>query len=359
MDCDQRLQDLHKAYADMMLDASKEASAKVLAAEMKSQRLEHELHVTKAEAVRMMVRLKKMMDDKISEEKMTSWNQQQKINEVEAQLHEAEDIVTELREELKHVQAKCERESRNDMQHLDKHDNATLEEAFEDNRQSQSLPCHPLELDKDSLIASNKENLYVNQGTGYLECSGEVIQMRNLHVTMPELPSILRRSKEDKFISCSYEAQAIDLMLKAAKTATGTKFRKKKPALNKRIPDKLFRKLHETPGVALSDHTSKSVENSAQTPLDLLVPIVQEGASTECLDIQVSKSNLNKVDESIPPPELKTTGATSKGSSVQLFKYTFQRKRKRETVGISDGNVSSENFTPERKKEKKNISEDP
>ena len=118
---------------------------------------------------------------KISEAKMTSWNQLQKINKLEAQLHEAEDIVTELREELRHVQAKCERKSWIDVQHLDKHDNATVGEAFQDNRKSQSLPCHPLELDKDSLVASNKENLYPNQGTGYLKCSGEAIQMKNLY----------------------------------------------------------------------------------------------------------------------------------------------------------------------------------
>lgn len=56
---------MHKAYADKMLDASKEADAKVMAAEMKAQRLEHELQVTKYEAVQMMVRLKKIMDDKV------------------------------------------------------------------------------------------------------------------------------------------------------------------------------------------------------------------------------------------------------------------------------------------------------
>lgn len=174
--------------------------------------------------------------------------------------------------------------------------------------------------------------------------SGKEIQMRNLYGTMPEVPSILQRRKEDKFISCRSEAQAIDLILKAAKTSTDTKCWKKNPALNKRFPDILFRNLHETPGVALSDHTPISVDNSAQTPVDLFVPIVQEGASTECLDIQVSKSNLNKADESTLPPDRKTTGATSKGSSLQLFKYTFQRKRKRETVRISDGNVPAENL---------------
>ena len=84
-------------------------------------------------------------------------------------------------------------------------------------------------------------------------CSGEVIHLaRKLHGTMPELPSALCRSEEDKFFLSHYVAQAIDLMLN---TDTYAKSRKKKPALNKRIPDKLFRKLHKTSGVAQADHT--------------------------------------------------------------------------------------------------------
>ncbi|KAL8123493.1 hypothetical protein AgCh_011464 [Apium graveolens] len=130
------------------------------------------------------------------------------------------------------------------------------------------------------------------------KCSGQAIQPRNLSGTVPELPSILRRSKEENFI----------------------RYRKKEAALNKRIPDKLFRKLHEsTPGVALTERTPMSLENSHPTPF---------GASKECLD----SSNLNKVEECIPRPELKTTGATSEGFSLQPLKYTYQRKPKRETL---------------------------
>ena len=47
----------------MMMDASKEAASKALAAEMKAQRTEHELQITKA--VQMMVNLKKIMEDKV------------------------------------------------------------------------------------------------------------------------------------------------------------------------------------------------------------------------------------------------------------------------------------------------------
>lgn len=53
------------AYADMMLDASSEADAKVMTSETTAQRLEHELQVMKHEAVQMIVRRKNIMDSKV------------------------------------------------------------------------------------------------------------------------------------------------------------------------------------------------------------------------------------------------------------------------------------------------------
>lgn len=61
----QRLEALKKVYADVILNTSKEAAAKVMAAQKKAQQLEHKLRCTKEEAVQMMVRLKKKMDDEV------------------------------------------------------------------------------------------------------------------------------------------------------------------------------------------------------------------------------------------------------------------------------------------------------
>ncbi|KAK1401810.1 hypothetical protein POM88_001415 [Heracleum sosnowskyi] len=81
------------------------------------------------------------------------------------------------------------------MQHLDQHDYAIPEEEFVYHRQSQSIPCPPLEFQKDSLVASYKENPYLNQRTEYPQRSSES-QMRNLYGTIHELPSIILRSKK-------------------------------------------------------------------------------------------------------------------------------------------------------------------
>ena len=175
---------------------------------------------------------------------------------------------------------------------------------------------------------------------------------------------------------------------------TTTKYRKKRSALCRNIPNKMFMNRHETPGVPHSDPSTKSVKNKPQpnedstlmTPklsldiagmetqpecakttetnnndkesdteklisngelaVNILAPFLQESASAVSSDIQVSESNLKKVDEPILQSKLHTTDATSKGgSSLQLFKNTFQRKRKREIVSISDGDVSDGNWT--------------
>lgn len=56
---------LKKAYADIILSISKESAARVLASERKSAVFQHELKVAKEEGVRMLMRLKQMMDTQV------------------------------------------------------------------------------------------------------------------------------------------------------------------------------------------------------------------------------------------------------------------------------------------------------
>ncbi|KAL8098011.1 uncharacterized protein LOC141684231 [Apium graveolens] len=461
MESDQRLVALKRAYADIILNTSKEAAARVMASERKSQLLEHELRVTKEEAIQMMLRLKKMMDDKISEAKKTFQNQQEKIDVLEAQLQEAEDIVNELRQELRDVQAKIEKVTRNDGQHLDKHETATSVVAFEVNRQyiSQSISS-PLQSQKNPVVASEKEKSDLNQRTEYPKCPSQLIHIRNLYGTKPELPSIILRSKKhniyrngftqriqacernvmdgelpllrqpsgicsegkeeektdkstckttnvgaDKMINtgskeamhkdikmrCGHEVQAMERI--PEKINTTPEYRQNKSTLRVKNPDKLFMNVYGTYGnpnpisvknsaqpdqnpslTALKISSDKGMEtqpecaetddmnadyNKGQFPVGISVPIVREAIPAEKSDIQVSKENLEKINEPVIPSELKTTDAINGCPSLpvekKVVRYTFQRKRKRGTVNISNGtngNVSDENKTPERKKEK-------
>lgn len=540
---------------------------------------------------------------------MASRNRQEKIDELEAQLQEAEDIVTETREKLRHEQAKFERVARREMQRQDKHDYASLTEAFDRKRQSRSVPCPPLEFQKDPLITSDNENPYLNQRSEYPNCSTEPL-IRNLYGPMPELPSIISRSKKHKVfrnactqrihacernivgnelslsgqhddasgkgmvegaekdintckstfsevhkvlnieskkvagkndsISGGYEVQPMKSIPEEVKKATeyskntlcwlnkatetnvndkegdseklisksetpfkteakygknkntlgkkisdnmfmkgcknhgvphsdpipksdgdnpqpnedptankpklsfdtagletplgcaksaeikdngregdtekliskgkppveiATKYQKNRSAIGKKIPDKMFENRHETFGARNSYPNPTSVQNNVQPkkdpkvtmpklspdikgmetqlecakttetnnngkqsgteglipngdpPVNISVPSVQEGVSADSSDIEVSNSNLKKVDEHILKSKLKINDATNTGFSLQLFKYTFQRKRKREIVSISDGAVLADNHTLERRKETKDTSE--
>ncbi|CAM8926730.1 unnamed protein product [Rhodiola kirilowii] len=96
----EKLMELKKAYAEIILNTAKEAAARVMMAERRAFRYQRELADTKEDAVRMMVRLKHLMDSRIYKADTAASLQQSKIEELEAQLHEAEDIVKDLREEL-------------------------------------------------------------------------------------------------------------------------------------------------------------------------------------------------------------------------------------------------------------------
>ncbi|XP_058762435.1 uncharacterized protein LOC131635803 [Vicia villosa] len=108
MDDSEKLTALKKAYADIILNTAKEAAARIMVSERKSTRFQQELASTKDEALRMVLRLKQMLDSKVKEAELTSLNQQKKIDELEAQLQEAEEIVRDLRDELRETQAELE-----------------------------------------------------------------------------------------------------------------------------------------------------------------------------------------------------------------------------------------------------------
>lgn len=57
---------LKKAYADVIFNISKEAAARVMASEKRAARYQHELKLAKEEALRMLLRIKQMMDSQVN-----------------------------------------------------------------------------------------------------------------------------------------------------------------------------------------------------------------------------------------------------------------------------------------------------
>lgn len=60
---------LKKAYAEMILNTAKEAASQVMASEKKAFRYQQDLLTTKEEALRLLVRLKQMIDAKVIPQK--------------------------------------------------------------------------------------------------------------------------------------------------------------------------------------------------------------------------------------------------------------------------------------------------
>lgn len=56
---------LKKAYAEIILNTAKEAAARIMVSEKKALRFQQELFSTKEEALRMLLRLKQMLDSKV------------------------------------------------------------------------------------------------------------------------------------------------------------------------------------------------------------------------------------------------------------------------------------------------------
>lgn len=119
---------------------------------------------------------------------MTSLSQQKKIEELEAQLQEAEDIVKDLRQELREVQAELERVKSNNKQNLD-------ERYIAENRLCTSQPTAfpPPEPQHESVKVSAANIFNSNNG---LKCYSQLINMGRSYVSNPDLPSIILRTKE-------------------------------------------------------------------------------------------------------------------------------------------------------------------
>ncbi|KAK2965156.1 hypothetical protein RJ640_005319 [Escallonia rubra] len=214
MNSNERLLELKKAYADIILNTAKEAAARIMLSERKALRFQHELCTAKEEALQMMVRLKKMMDSKIGEAEMATLSQQRKAEELEAQLQEAEDIVKDLREELREVHAELERVTSNNAQRVVEHDIATPEDMSEENGlyTSQFSIYPPLQSRQEALSASDSWNLSLTQRNEVRKCYNAVIHMENSFVGNPDLPSIILRSKEPELYrnGCTQRVRACE-----------------------------------------------------------------------------------------------------------------------------------------------------
>ncbi|KAK9278792.1 hypothetical protein L1049_028370 [Liquidambar formosana] len=219
MDDGEKLTALKKAYADIILNTAKEAAARIMVSERKAIRFQHELSSSKEEALHMLLRLKQMMDTKVSEAEMTSLSQQRKIEELEAQLQEAEDIVKDLREELREVQAELEKATTNQLQPLAEQNlkrfTATQEEISQEDRLNTSgfVIFPPPVSQPEPLTTSDMNNSILNERNEGNKCySTNESPLENCYGGNPDFSSIIMRSKEPELYrnGCTQRIRAFE-----------------------------------------------------------------------------------------------------------------------------------------------------
>ena len=158
----------------------------------------------------------------IGEAKMVSLSQQKKIEELEAQLEEAEDIVRELREELREVQDALDKMTKKQLQPLDEKSfrgNAGTEvETPQENKlsTSASLILPHTGSRPEAVMTSDLKNSTFNKRNEGNKCYGEDDSyMENCFVGNRDFASIVTRSKEPELYrnGCTQRIRAFESSL--------------------------------------------------------------------------------------------------------------------------------------------------
>ncbi|PWA64670.1 hypothetical protein CTI12_AA342660 [Artemisia annua] len=336
---DERIMALKKAYADIILNTAKEAAARIMVSERKAARFEYELKTAKDDAVKMLLRLKQMMDFKISEAAVTSCTQQKKIQELEAQLQEAEDIVKDLREELRAVEAQLAKFTKiKEVKHPVQVDYVSTPEPI-------TIP--PSAVKPISNNQTNKsQSLYKS-----------LFPLKKSLLSNADLPSIISRSKETELYrnGCTQRIRACERIPLDKKLPFPVKPNdnkntdKKDEVLEKDIVLEQVKEMDiaadnsclTSPSSVKHTNDTTIEENSNESIVkDLEITCNSQSTSQE--ELMSMSQEKAKVDPSLKSSvsEVSKTEVQSQPSTDRVIKLTFQRKRKRGAT--IDGSGSSE-----------------
>ncbi|KAL3720204.1 hypothetical protein ACJRO7_005090 [Eucalyptus globulus] len=236
MDDSESMVALKKAYAEIILNTAKEAAARVMASERKALRVQHDLKATKEEGLRMMLRLKQMMDAKMAEAEKTSVSQRGRIQELEAQLREAEDKILDLRGELKNAQDELEKANKNQIGQNPEELSFSRKDGTPENHVNSFQSIVPYSSDSELETVAPLEGVsLINQARDHRSCNGRN-QARQLvdrpleddRDQSPDLASIIMaRRKEPELYrnGCTqrvraFEGHMLDRTLGAVETST-------------------------------------------------------------------------------------------------------------------------------------------
>ncbi|KAL1216706.1 hypothetical protein V5N11_025209 [Cardamine amara subsp. amara] len=337
---------LKRAYADTILNTTKEAAARVMVSEKKARRYQQELVTVRDEALHTLLRLKQMLDSKVKETEMISLKQQQKVEELEAQLGEAEDIVGELRMELRVLHGELKKLS-NGQSHL-KSDHE--EESCRENRNAavSLVPdascsheisgavgsCIPVE-QTGSVVANGIKIPSLTRISSINQCSYKDNKDRCHHT----LPSILTKRRETE--GCIQIIHAVDSGMANGDLSSSVE-----------VGD-------------VNDGVRLHNVSSSKSVIDGEAPVVYPNSSQKDVSTPVSLKTSPREDENDKKLEISETDAKKEEkkscenmevsasplceetpvlplAKSRCIKYTFKRKRKKEVLSNLEGDSSFE-----------------
>ncbi|KAL7098638.1 hypothetical protein ACP275_09G030400 [Erythranthe tilingii] len=345
MDAEEKMLGLKKAYADVLFNISKEAAARVMSSEKKAAQYQNELKTSKDEALRMLMRLKQMMDSKVSEAEAASLSQQSKIDELEAQLQEAEDIVKDLREELEEAHSQLERVKRgNSHHHANEPKNLSSREAgariysYQTEAAIASYISNPDLL--PSIISRPKDpGLYRNGCTQRIRACERNSAETDKVMDKDSNKNNKRENEEDEEKVPSTKTKTLsELEEKLMADSNCQSFLHKKKRANR------LRKVVKISSV--NRHIPASDKDGGGAGQSKTASVMSEdslGDERKAVEAFGGGSTVLQKDEglkgkTVDVEKVDVSGANSSYTTVgeRVIKYTFQRKRKRESLSVGE-----------------------
>ncbi|ESQ27668.1 hypothetical protein EUTSA_v10019702mg [Eutrema salsugineum] len=364
---------LKRAYADTILNTTKEAAARVMFSEKKARSYQQELVTVRDEALHMLLRLKHMYDSKVKEAEMISLKQQQKVEELEAQLGEAEDIVGELRMELRELRDELKKKLTNGQTHLKSdHEEGSCwensgaavsvvpEVSSSHERSGAIVSCIPAE-QSGSVLANGTKNPSLTRINSIKRCSSRDNKDRCHHT----LPSILTKRREAE--GCTQMIHAVDRCMANGDLSSSVEVGDvndgvclhKVSSCNIVETLKLSGCAHASDSISSVGDGEEVVvsENPCQkdcgTPIHLKTSpreheIERKSAVVETEAMKEEKESCANMEVSASPLcEEMPVLAVNKNRCI---KYTFKRKRKKEDLSNLEGGSSIEESRSRKQK---------
>ncbi|XP_048140125.1 uncharacterized protein LOC115741224 isoform X2 [Rhodamnia argentea] len=348
MDESESMVALKKAYAEIILNTAKEAAARVMASERKALRVQHDLKATKEEGLRMLLRLKQMMDAKIAEAEIMSVSQRGRIQELEAQLQEAEDKILDLRVELRSVQDELEKAKKNQIGQNPEELSFPSKDGTPENHVNSFPSIVPYSSDSElETVVPLEDVSLINVARDHKSCNGRK-QARQLvdppleydRNQSPDLASIIMaRRKEPELYrnGCTqrvraFEGHMLDRTLVAVETSTAACGLDCKMAVAEKLPGKELNKTSKVPTRRRRGAQLRKYKATSQRP--------SSSKLMKCSQTSVSDCKSCSRNDSVKSGEVVHSGVSLRAGKVKELKNP---------LGLQDMLQSNRNYLADGK----------